>query len=63
MADYIDRQRANVAPVVHGVWLNVRCEGPAGPWSGTCSKCNMRNDIPHPFIAHYCPHCGAKMKY
>lgn len=52
---------ADVALVKHGLWLGVRCEGPAGPWNGTCSVCNIRNDIPHPYSANYCPNCGAKM--
>lgn len=51
---------ADVAPVVHGHWEGLYQEG-ACSWSGRCSVCRKRNDIPHPFIAHYCPGCGAKM--
>ncbi len=52
---------ADVELVVHAHWEQVSCEGPAGPWQGTCSNCGLRNDIPHPFAARRCPNCGAKM--
>lgn len=51
---------ADVAPVVHGHWEGVFQDG-ACSWSGKCSVCMVRNDIPHPIVAHYCPNCGAKM--
>lgn len=51
---------ADVAPVVHGMWEGV-CQDGACSWSGRCSVCGTRNDIPHPLVANYCPSCGAKM--
>ena len=51
---------ADVAPVVHGHWERVYQDGVCS-WSGRCSVCGVRNDIPHPMVANYCPHCGAKM--
>ena len=51
---------ADVAPVVHAQWEDVFQDG-ACSWSGRCSACKVRNDIPHPLLAHYCPNCGAKM--
>ena len=36
-------------------------DGPCG-WSGKCSACKVRNDIPPVMLAHYCPNCGAKME-
>lgn len=51
---------ADVAPVVHGQWEDVFQDGPCS-WSGKCSRCRVRNDIPPLLLAHYCPNCGAKM--
>lgn len=51
---------SDVAPVVHGHWEGVHQDGVCS-WSGRCSVCGVRNDIPHPMVANYCPHCGAKM--
>lgn len=57
----IDRKWAkDVAPVVHGEWEDVFQNGPCS-WSGKCSVCGSRNDIPPIGMAHYCPNCGAKM--
>lgn len=55
-----DAPAADVAPVVHGRWEGIFRDG-ACSWSGQCSVCRTRNDIPHPLIAHYCPNCGARM--
>ena len=61
IADVIeDAPAADVAPVVHGKWEDIFQNSPCG-WSGRCSICSVRNDIPHPVIANYCPNCGAKM--
>ena len=46
--------------VRHGYWKNVFQDGPCS-WSGECSACRVRNDIPHPWVANYCPNCGARM--
>lgn len=51
---------ADVASVVHGQWEDVFQDGPCS-WSGRCSECRARNDIPPLILAHYCPNCGAKM--
>lgn len=42
-------------------WEDVFQDGPCS-WSGKCSACNVRNDIPPVILAHYCPNCGAKME-
>ena len=42
-------------------WEDVVQDGPCR-WSGKCSACKVRNDIPPVMLAHYCPHCGAKME-
>lgn len=47
---------ADVAPVVHGVWV---CVNKIDPISGyRCSKCRRRVGFD---ITPYCPNCGAKM--
>ena len=43
----------------HGKWVDVRQEG--FTYNATCTACRVRNDIPHPLRAYYCPNCGAKM--
>lgn len=53
---------ADVAPVVHGHWEGVFQDG-ACSWSGQCSVCGVRNNIPPVYLAHYCPNCGAKMDH
>lgn len=42
-------------------WEDVFQDGPCR-WSGECSACKARSDIPPVILAHYCPHCGAKME-
>lgn len=51
---------ADVAPAVHARWEDVFQDGPCS-WSGKCSRCRVRNDIPPLLLAHYCPNCGARM--
>lgn len=47
---------ADVAPVVHGVWV---CVNKTDPISGyRCSKCRRRVGFD---LTPYCPNCGAKM--
>ena len=60
MAEIGDLPAADVAEVVHSKWDGVFQDG-ACSWSGRCSACGVRNDIPHPLVANYCPNCGAKM--
>ena len=55
-----DAPAADVAPVRHGRWTDVYQDG-ACSWSGRCSACRTRNDIPHPLVANFCPACGARM--
>lgn len=45
---------ADVAPVVHGHWKNVK-RVLNSKW-GECSNCDRAHDI-----TRYCPFCGAKM--
>ena len=51
---------ADVRPVVHARWVDVRQEGVCA-WTAECSNCRTRNDIPPVKLAHYCPNCGAMM--
>ena len=48
---------ADVAPVVHGEWIN-RMNGNA-----TCSVCGLRSKAVYDLDneQHYCGHCGAKI--
>lgn len=61
--EIIDRQPTidpeSLRPRAH--WEDVFQDGPCR-WSGECSACKVRNDIPPVILAHYCPHCGAKME-
>ena len=51
-----DMPAADVAPVVHGVWV---CVNKIDPISGyRCSKCRRRVGFD---LTPYCPNCGAKM--
>ena len=50
---------ADVAPVRHGRWLEVREKRLFGEHYFLCSNCNSRNGLMIPF--NYCPNCGAKM--
>lgn len=46
--------------VQHGHWKNVpRMARVAG--LACAPACGARNDIPHPWVANYCPNCGARM--
>lgn len=46
---------ADVAPVVHGRWLD------AGRGIKACSNCNHGIKEHMACVNHYCPNCGAKM--
>lgn len=46
---------ADVAPVVHGRWVD------AGRGIKACSNCNHGIKEHMACANHYCPHCGAKM--
>ena len=52
-------QVADVAPVVHGKWFDVREKRLFGDHYFLCSNCKSRNGSMIPF--NYCPNCGAKM--
>ena len=62
-ADFIDdieeQPAADVAPVRHGRWLEVREKRLFGEHYFLCSNCKSRNGLMIPF--NYCPNCGAKM--
>lgn len=46
---------ADVAPVVHGLWILVNTE----KGIGVCSNCNRQDRIDH--LATHCRFCGARM--
>lgn len=53
--EFIDDVRtADVAPVIHGHWKNVK-RILSSKW-GECSNCDRAHEI-----TRYCPYCGAKM--
>ena len=47
---------ADVAPVVHGLWLY----GDYYDIGDVCSECDWDSQMTHPSY-RYCPNCGAKM--
>ena len=51
---------ADVAPMVHGRWIERRAPHAMGGISAKCSACSKRVQyLGNPL--NYCPHCGAKM--
>ncbi len=50
-----DMPVVDVAPVVHGKWLD------AGRGIKACSNCNHGIKEHMACVNHYCPNCGAKM--
>lgn len=51
---------ADVAPIVHGWWIERRAPHAMGGISAKCSACNKSVQyLGNPL--NYCPHCGAKM--
>lgn len=63
-ADTIKELAADATPIVHARWIWYEDD-----WEYECSACRVRFDydktyglFDHGFnLAHYCPHCGAKM--
>ena len=54
-----DFPAADVAPVRHGKWLEVREKRLFGEHYFLCSNCKSRNGLMIPF--NYCNNCGCKM--
>ena len=55
-----DLPTANVAPVVHGRWIERQAPHAMGGISAKCSACSKNVQyLGNPL--NYCPHCGAKM--
>lgn len=51
---------ADVAPVVHGRWIERQAPHAMGGISAKCSACSKNVQyLGNPL--NYCPHCGAKM--
>lgn len=52
---------ADVAPVVHGQWINVYPDIEPNPlfMYGICSNCGFEQGLSDKL--NYCPNCGAKM--
>ena len=59
ISDIKGMKAADVSPVRHGRWLEVREKRLFGEHYFLCSNCKSRNDLMIPF--NYCPNCGAKM--
>lgn len=53
--DLLTMRAADVAPVVHGRWVD------AGRGIKACSNCNHGIKAHMACANHYCPNCGAKM--
>lgn len=54
MKEISEWEPANVAPAVHGTWIDHQI----GNWIyAKCSECGTVHDVK----SHFCPHCGAKM--
>lgn len=54
----IDCKAADVAPVVHGRWIERRIPNDTGTLVFVCSACGGK---PEWTKRNYCPNCGAKM--
>ncbi len=55
-----DLPPADVAPVVHGRWIERQAPHAIGGISAKCSACSKNVQyLGNPL--NYCPHCGAKM--
>ena len=59
ISDIKGMKAADVAPVRHGSWLEVREKRLFGEHYFLCSNCKSRNGLMIPF--NYCPNCGTKM--
>ena len=59
ISDIKGMKAADVAPVRHGSWLEVREKRLFGEHYFLCSNCKSRNGLMIPF--NYCPNCGCKM--
>ena len=59
ISDIKGMKAADVSPVRHGRWLEVREKRLFGEHYFLCSNCKRRNGLMIPF--NYCPNCGAKM--
>ena len=59
IADIKGMKAADVAPVRHGRWLDVREKRLFGEHYFLCSNCKSRNGLMIPF--NYCPNCGSIM--
>ena len=59
ISDIKGMKAADVAPVRHGRWLDVRDKRLFGEHYFLCSNCKSRNGLMIPF--NYCPNCGSKM--
>ncbi len=60
ISDIKGMKAADVAPVRHGRWLEVREKRLFGEHYFLCSNCKSRNGLMIPF--NYCPNCGSKME-
>ena len=59
ISDIKGMKAADVAPVRHGRWLDVREKRLFGEHYFLCSNCKSRNGLMIPF--NYCNNCGCKM--
>ena len=59
--DLMEIPPADVAPVRHARWIEVREKRLFGEHYFICSNCKSRNGLMIPF--NYCPNCGCKMDF
>ena len=55
----LDAPAADVAPVVHGRWIDNGANG--YKWAFVCSLCGYVDGHPFDNRHNFCPNCGAKM--
>ena len=68
MAEYIEREDTNVAPIRHGRWIPLSECGNEGVYCSICKKKVWKSDYAqcskksrNKLESNYCPNCGAKM--
>lgn len=55
----LDAPAADVAPVVHGYWIDNGANG--YKWAFICSRCGYVDGHPFDDRHNYCPNCGTRM--
>ena len=59
VSDFEAIPAADVAPVVHGQWIDNGANG--YKWAFVCSRCGYVDGHPFDDRHNFCPNCGARM--